>query len=297
MWSIWAANLVFLETAVALRDAFALIGWPANLAAGTATCPWDNSNDTWVIVGLTLVPLAWPFPARYVVYQMEQLTSSWITERYVALATRALALWEFAPSHLDFWRGRLPAPALFVPCSAPAEFLERPLCVDDSIDVLFYGCHNDRREKIQRNIQASLPGRRIDFYLDFDLFGQNRDAVVATAKIVLNLHYYEHAALEVHRINYLLALGKCVVTEPSSDAYLDALYGTAAVFAPEPHLAHVLSRLLADDKTRRAIERNARHFALSLPVRTAHALLPAANDVLSRAQHHVQHQIPEDTRT
>ncbi|CAM9745415.1 unnamed protein product, partial [Choristocarpus tenellus] len=36
-------------------------------------------------------------------------------------------------------------------------------------------------------------------------------------KVVLNLHFYPDAALEVHRISYLLALGKCVLSEPSSD--------------------------------------------------------------------------------
>lgn len=44
------------------------------------------------------------------------------------------------------------------------------------------------------------------------------------AQIVANVHYHDDAALEVHRIDPLLAAGKCVLSEYSSDAELDALY-------------------------------------------------------------------------
>jgi hypothetical protein len=46
-------------------------------------------------------------------------------------------------------------------------------------------------------------------------------------QVVANIHYHEDAALEVHRIDPLLAAGKCVLSEYSCDADLDALYMTA----------------------------------------------------------------------
>ena len=44
--------------------------------------------------------------------------------------------------------------------------------------------------------------------LDYALWGQERETAIRAAKVVLNVHYYEDAALEVHRINHLLTCGK-----------------------------------------------------------------------------------------
>jgi hypothetical protein len=67
------------------------------------------------------------------------------------------------------------------------------------------------------------------FELDYAMWGAAREAAIHAARVVLNVHFYETAALEVHRVNHLLALGKCVVSEPSSDAALDAHYAAGAV--------------------------------------------------------------------
>eukprot|EP01046_Picozoa_sp_COSAG06_P044452 COSAG06_NODE_5993_length_3163_cov_11.142298_3_plen_213_part_00 len=50
----------------------------------------------------------------------------------------------------------------------------------------------------------------------------------ARTQIVANIHYHDDAALEVHRINPLLAAGKCVLSEHSSDPELDALYSSSS---------------------------------------------------------------------
>ena len=47
-------------------------------------------------------------------------------------------------------------------------------------------------------------------------------------QIVANIHYHDDAALEVHRINPLLAAGKCVLSEHSSDPELDELYSSSS---------------------------------------------------------------------
>jgi hypothetical protein len=50
----------------------------------------------------------------------------------------------------------------------------------------------------------------------------------ARTQIVANIHYHDDAALEVHRINPLLAAGKCVLSEHSSDPELDELYSSSS---------------------------------------------------------------------
>ncbi len=70
-----------------------------------------------------------------------------------------------------------------------------------------------------------------------------------------NIHYHEDAALEVHRIDPLLAAGKCVLSEYSSDAELDALYMDAGevMFASYDDFVPEAVRLLASTTRREAM--------------------------------------------
>ena len=79
-------------------------------------------------------------------------------------------------------------------------------------------------------------------------------------QIVANVHFHEDAALEVHRIDPLLAAGKCVLSEYSSDAELDALYKHAGevVFASYDEFVPEAVRLLASATRRDAMRSLAR---------------------------------------
>ena len=52
---------------------------------------------------------------------------------------------------------------------------------------------------------------------------------------------------------FLLASGACVVSEPSSDAALDAHYAPALAFAPYSAIVDTAERLARDEHARRAI--------------------------------------------
>ena len=47
---------------------------------------------------------------------------------------------------------------------------------------------------------------------------------LSLSSVVLNLHHDDESVLEAHRLNFLLSLGKCVVSERSDDTELDAIY-------------------------------------------------------------------------
>lgn len=276
--AIWAGNAVFLEAALGLRDVLALLGLPGVLVLhGTAArAPWaDRYFDValWVLVGLTMMPSEWALPCAYVVYQMEQLTSPWMTEQYVKGLAGALQVWDFAPKHVESWRA-MGLAASYVPLTPPLAWLGDDGAEPQHVDVLFYGLRNDRRERLRDLLAASLSHRRICFALDFDLFGEARDCAVRGAKVVLNVHFYPTAALEVHRINFLLARRKCVVSELSADAYLDGRYAEAVVFTHTTALAAAIEALLADERRRRDLEARASRFAAQLPTEAAAWLAP-----------------------
>ena len=59
----------------------------------------------------------------------------------------------------------------------------------------------------------------------------HRDLAVLRTKVVVNTHTEDGSSLEVHRINYLLSMGACIVSERSlTDPELDAYYDDALVF-------------------------------------------------------------------
>mmetsp|Transcript_23717 Transcript_23717/g.72991 ORF Transcript_23717/g.72991 Transcript_23717/m.72991 type:complete len:292 (+) Transcript_23717:30-905(+) len=266
---IWAGNGVFAESAFALQEAFGLLGLPnVPVVCGEEPGDWA-SRCVWVLIGVTHMSSDAPLPPRYVVYQMEQLTSPWLTERYLEVVAGALAVWEFAPRHVTFWRLRGLRCDLVPLSASPVRTRRRRDCEED-VDVLFYGSGNARRLELRRALDAALRGYRVVFFLNFDLFGEKRDRAVDGAKVVLNLHFYEDAALEVHRINYLLSRGKCVLSERSADAHLDAFYGHAVAFADTTaSLAALALALLRDDKTRRELERRALNLSARLPAHCA----------------------------
>mmetsp|Transcript_17230 Transcript_17230/g.21159 ORF Transcript_17230/g.21159 Transcript_17230/m.21159 type:complete len:388 (+) Transcript_17230:125-1288(+) len=277
-FAIWYANEIFAETARGLADIFGLLGWydQVYLVHGNkGSAPWavDGAEHVvWVLVGVTHMPSDWSMPRLYFLYQMEQLCSPWITEEYIKVAMGALSIWDFAPSHTEYWR-KSGLSSVYVPLSIPLIWLA-PNTLNkiqqeetQKTDVLFFGSSNKRRLQIQDTLEARLAaaGHTCAFYMNYDLFGQGRDSVVDNATVVLNIHYYEHAALEVHRINYLLARGKCVLSEWSVDSHLDSVYSAVVAFTPTESLADVAIALLKDHPRRSTMEQNATEFARHLP--------------------------------
>jgi hypothetical protein len=98
---------------------------------------------------------------------------------------------------------------------------------EEDIDVLFYGSLNDRRQAIL----SPLRMRGVKVEAAFGVYGSQRDRLIARAKIVLNLHYYESKVFEVARVSYLLANERFVVCERGCDAAEDAEFAQGVVFA------------------------------------------------------------------
>lgn len=200
--------------------------------------------------------LSW-LPRRYVLYQLENLRT-WLRKspHYLTVARQALAVWEFSFSQLDYWAGQQGVQAVWVPVFVTMPPLPPSQAAEDEqqqdIDVLFYGSWSRRRAAVKDLLEAwaTRTGRVVWFQLDYEAMGARRAELLSRAKVVLNLHSLESRVLEVrprwegrgrkagrplmavgvvllqvHRINTLLANGKCVVSEPSSDAALDALVG------------------------------------------------------------------------
>ena len=106
------------------------------------------------------------------------------------------------------------------------------------------------------------------------IYEDERDALVDRAKLVLNVHFWVDAALETHRLEYLMSRGACVLSEPSCDSVLDAMYSDSVQFAPYNALPQVALKILGDDRLRarsesKALELNFRHQFDLRPIQAA----------------------------
>jgi hypothetical protein len=159
-------------------------------------------------------------------------------------------VWDYSADNVDYLQKR-GCSAIHVPLGY-AEVLSRiERAPEQDIDVLFYGDLSPRRLKVLDALRAT----RINLVVAADAYGHERDALIARAKIVLNVHAHDGIkALETPRVFYLLANRKAVVTEAKSDVPLDADLRRATVQAPYDGLVEACLALLHDPPRRAVLE-------------------------------------------
>mmetsp|Transcript_39847 Transcript_39847/g.55350 ORF Transcript_39847/g.55350 Transcript_39847/m.55350 type:complete len:413 (+) Transcript_39847:111-1349(+) len=223
-----------------------------------------------------------PSTARFVILQLEQLDSACLNPhhedfnpKYLQALQRAQAVWDCCPANVSLWQ-RLGMKSFFVPLwstlpqsafitptlLADVDPLITPTCrreesngclrnkkeskdLEGPVDVLLFGTLNQRRLDIGARLRA------VGLHVVVRCFTQieEQDKYIRSARIIINVHFYESASLEVHRVDPLLARGKCVVSEVGGDAALDAIYSQVLTFAPYEDLVSAVKSLLLSGTT------------------------------------------------
>lgn len=122
-----------------------------------------------------------------------------------------------------------------LPFSAPSSF------INPANDILFLVSTSTRRELALNLFRTRAAADNLSFiYADADLFERfrvdttdpgTREFLAGHSKVSINVHQQESSVLEVHRINSLLSMGVCVVSEYSSmDPLLDSEYSGTVLF-------------------------------------------------------------------
>lgn len=198
------------------------------------------------------------WPRQYIYCQYEQMSGPYFSTWHWQRMRGALHVWDFSPSKVEQLRRNGLACSHLLPGFMPALVdvdVSASISQEPTVDVLFYGPgHLCREALLQRLTDAGLVVRNSS-----SLWGAARAAAVRDARIVLNLHYHPKASLEIHRINYVLAIGACVVSEPSSDAELDREYADMVLFADSESdaLVQCCLKYARDDALRREFARRA----------------------------------------
>jgi hypothetical protein len=114
---------------------------------------------------------------------------------------------------------------------------------------LFFGKVNPRRMVVLDGIVRA----GIRLHVADGIYLADRDALVARAKIVLNVHAADDSSLEMARVAYALANRRALVTELGRGARLDPDLSDGVLAGPTSALADLCRALVVDDGRRVAL--------------------------------------------
>ena len=188
-------------------------------------------------------------PADAIIYNSEQIDSDshWLTGPYIG-ALRRHEVWDYSAENVRRLT-TLGVPSVqFVPVGYIPEQVRIPH-PSDEIDVLFYGSVNPRRQHILDQLKA----QGLNVVVLFGKYGEERDAAIARAKVVLIVHYYESKIFEVVRAAYLLSNRKAVVAEIGPDTFVEPDLRGAVRGVPYEQLVGACVELARDPAQRYAL--------------------------------------------
>lgn len=182
-----------------------------------------------------------------VLYQAEQLRPEIIDRHEMGDLLLSRTVWDYSVHNVRFLVEYGCPRAALVPLGF-AEHMRRIVAQEPDIDVLFYGLVNPRRQAILDALRTT--DLRVEIYDSTNpVWGEERDALIARSKIVLNIHYYEARIFEAFRVVYPLVNSRCVVSEDGLDP-VEGLYRDAAVFCPYDALVETCLRYAHDNALR-----------------------------------------------
>lgn len=189
------------------------------------------------------------FPENAILYNLEQISpdSQWITQGLLDVF-RKHTVWDYSARNIAELERMGVGGVSHVPIGYVPELERMQPMAEEDIDVLFIGSLNERRIAPIRRL--ALDG--LNTVVRFGLYGEARDALLARAKIVLNVHFYQSQVFEIVRVSYLLANSRFVVSEHSCDTEEEDQFATGLVFTDYAEIADTCRYFVQRPDERRA---------------------------------------------
>ena len=152
-------------------------------------------------------------PDNSIIVNMEQLydKSPWVSDKYI-MFLKLYTVWDYNLSNIKYLREKHNIIADKISFGYTPALHNIPANTED-IDVLFYGCMNDRRKKICQELRD----KKVNIVFNSNINGALKNNLISRAKIILNIHFHESALLEIPRVSHLLNNKRFVITEDSTD--------------------------------------------------------------------------------
>lgn len=245
-------GLALQEVIEALQEVLTTLGFDVD---STLNQPLEGATNIYFLAHLLQESERDSLPPGSILYNFEQIFhgAPALTPIFLELVRRH-EVWDYSQRNLTMLRFLSGARNLrYVPVGYAPGLTRIPSASEQDIDVLFYGSINERRRVILGQLRES--GLRVEQL--FGVYGSERDAYIARAKVVLNLHYYPSQILEMVRVSYLLANAKALVCECEPDSEFDPGLRGALRAVPYTGLVKACVELVADAATRRTLETRA----------------------------------------
>ena len=138
------------------------------------------------------------------------------------------------------------------------------------IDVLFYGCINQRRQKIITDLSEN----GLNVKTLFGIYGKERDQWISRSRLVLNHHFYSTEIFEIVRVFYLATNKVAVVSEVNPSTAIDPMYLKCITPSIYDELTKNCITLALDTQKRRDLEQRSNQEIKKYPQKyfTAEAL-------------------------
>lgn len=156
---------------------------------------YPDKENVWIVYNSAA---AWCLPEKFISYQTEQSGTHWFSDKYRERLSKSIAVWEYCEANKFEYENKN--------ISIVTPGVEIQPKVKKDIDLLFYGEINDRRKQALQGINCKVVN---------NVMGGAMQSLLARAKTVLNIHYYEPNVFEIFRANECLSHNCNFVSEHS----------------------------------------------------------------------------------
>jgi len=154
---------------------------------------------------------------KRVIFQLEQSVSSrWFTPKYMKALKESFAVLEYSLSNIEFLaKNGIKYPQVhYLPIGASLSEEEFVYKDRKKYDFIFYG---DSLSSSRRRLFIDKLKEKYSVKVCNGLFGEDLYSEITDARVVINIHYYDGALLEMPRICESISLGVPVLSEGSTD--------------------------------------------------------------------------------
>ena len=205
--------------------------------------PKDINNKT-IYIFLYFYPTIrhHQYPKYYIIWQIEQLCATnqvmnALTQEKIKIMNGALQIYEISMKHYNtVYSEQIPRNKIYY-CPLPFYHVDQNADmnpdVEKDLDCVFIGANNARRHHILTCLREELEKRNITLHIYYGIFGDEKIDILKRAKYILNIHYYDNASLETHRINEALHYDCITISEDVvDDNYTRDFYTNCVIFYP-----------------------------------------------------------------
>lgn len=201
----------FTEVMDSLAWALVQLGHTANVTENWFSNLEDETN---IVFGAELLAPNQPqsLPPGCIIYNLETPSHPNLAKVQQIVLGSKCTVWDYSLVNVQKWR-ELGANVHHVPIGYTPNLTRIPKAEVQDLDVLFLGWMTPRRVKIIEDLRAA----GLNVVASDKCYGGGRDNLISRAKVCLNVHHDGRNLFEIVRVSYLLANGKCVITETSND--------------------------------------------------------------------------------